>query len=519
MRIMRGDEAKPDEAGAQGRGERKQGGRALWLVMLVAGLGLTVYGAAAWTYLRAVRSTETVTGLRAAGRDVGGVPFSSLPERLAQLGDAALDEPMTLRVGGVSARLSRREAGFIVDVPAFTAHVEHAGKTGNPFLDLPLRDRARRGHVDIAVPFALDRARALDMLTDLKDLVDRAPIDARLDLESHGISPARDGHLLQAYEALLPLAQAARSGASEVELPSLTVHAKAQAADFADIDISAVLASWETHYSNSNVESDRTYNLKVGASKLDGHVLKPHEVFSFNEVVGDRTEKEGYRVAPVIAGGELVDGLAGGMCQIASTLHAAAFFAGLDIVSSTPHSRPSSYIPMGLDSTVVWPSVDLKLRNPYDFPVVMHYSVNRGAVRVELLGKRRPVRVVFEREVVEDTPFSVETRRDPEAPVGQRWVAQSGYDGYKLVRRRYLFDEHVALPRSLGRSDEPLAKLLERTHVKPLRVDHWRLRYPPTTEIDVIGSGSAKLKKKQPPHAHHIPALRPSEIPFGRITR
>src|SRR6185369_15107725 len=167
--------------------------------------------------------------------------------------------------------------------------------------------------------------------------------------------------------------------------------------------------------------------LKVGADHLNGHILLPGELFSFNEVVGDRSEKEGYRVAPVISAGELIDGLAGGMCQIASTLHAAAFFAGLDIVSSTPHSRPSAYITMGLDSTVVYPTTDLKLSNPYDFPVVMHYAVNQGAVKVELLGKARPNRVVFEREIRAEVGFSTEGRRDPNAPQGQRLVLQEGY--------------------------------------------------------------------------------------------
>src|SRR5262249_4596621 len=200
--------------------------------------------------------------------------------------------------------------------------------------------------------------------------------------------------------------------------------------DLKDIDIGTVLGNWETHYSAAAVDSDRTYNLKVGADHLNGHILKPHQLFSFNEVVGDRTEKEGYRVAPVIQSGELIDGLAGGMCQIASTLHAAAFFAGLDLVSSTPHSRPSPYIPMGLDSTVVYTTTDLKLRNPYDFPVVMHYQVNQGAVKVELLGKERPNRVVFEREIKTEQPYGSESRRDREAPEGQRIVLQQGYPGY-----------------------------------------------------------------------------------------
>jgi vancomycin resistance protein YoaR len=246
--------------------------------------------------------------------------------------------------------------------------------------------------------------------------------------------------------------------------------------------LSDVLGSWETRYSLSATDSDRTYNLKVGASKLDGHVIKPGEVFSFNRVSGDRTEREGYRVAPVIQAGELIDGLAGGMCQIASTLHAASWFAGLDIVDSSPHSRPSAYITMGLDSTVVYPAVDLKVRNAFDFPVVVHYKVGQGLVRVELLGKQRPYKVAFDREIVEEKPFAEEVREDPTMPAGQRVVDQDGFPGFQVRRRRTLYKDGVVV----GSKTQAI-------------------KYPPTKQFVRVGTGSPKLKPKQPPSHHKIP--------------
>ena len=93
----------------------------------------------------------------------------------------------------------------------------------------------------------------------------------------------------------------------------------------------------------------------------------PGEIFDFNEVVGPRDEANGYKVAPVIAEGELVDGIGGGTCQISGTLHGAAFFAGLEIVERYPHTRPSSYIKMGLDATVVYPTINFRMKNRFRF--------------------------------------------------------------------------------------------------------------------------------------------------------
>jgi vancomycin resistance protein YoaR len=463
-----------------------------------------------------LKSPRTITGLRAGGQPVGDVPFAKIDGALDQAADGFLDGRVTLAFGKDERVVKRRELGFVVDRAAARELVEATGKSGNPFADLSTRVAARRGKIDLALPVDVDRAKALELLTELKDDVDRAPSDARLDLEHHTIAKETPGYLLRVYDSMVAVEYAARSGATRVELAAGLSWPKVKSEDLKDVDISTVLGYWETHYSAVGPDTDRTYNLKVGADKLNGHILKPHEVFSFNEVVGDRTEKEGYRVAPVIQGGELIDGLAGGMCQIASTLHAASFFAGLDIVSSTPHSRPSAYIPMGLDSTVVYPSTDLKLRNPYDFPVVMHYQVNQGAVKVELLGKERPYRVVFEREIKTETPFGTDTRGDSEAPSGQRYTIQEGYPGYTLMRRRYIFDkDHV--PRWSG--PEPIADLLDKAHVKPVKKEQWSLHYPATTQFIAVGTGSSSLKQKPAPPSHHIPPINKNDKPFFKLLK
>jgi vancomycin resistance protein YoaR len=486
-----------------------------WARLLAAG-GVVAFFAIAAAYAYSVRSTVTIAGLKAGGQPIGGVPFGELDARMAKAIEGFLDDKIVLVVGREEHRASRREIGFVVDQGLLVREAKEAGKSGNPLKDLVARSRARRGKLDVEAEVEIDRTKALDFLTELKDDVDRGAVDARLDLERHTIAPEQPGYLLRVYDSLVALEYAARAGQDRVELSTALTEAKVHKEDLANIDISTVLGFWETRYSASALDSDRTYNLKVGADHLNGHILKPHEVFSFNAVVGDRTEKEGYRVAPVISAGELIDGLAGGMCQIASTLHAAAFFAGLDIVSSTPHSRPSAYITMGLDSTVVYPTTDLKLQNPYDFPVVMHYQVNQGSVKVELLGKERPYKVVFEREIKTETPFGVQTRSDLEAPEGQKITLQEGYPGFTLVRRRYIFPKDQ-MPKWVG--PEAMSELLQKQKKKALKKEQWALHYPATANILAIGAGPTTLKPKVPPPSHHIPPLNPKDKPIFKMVK
>jgi vancomycin resistance protein YoaR len=262
------------------------------------------------------------------------------------------------------------------------------------------------------------------------------------------------------------------------------------------LDISTLMGWAETEYHSRGKYIHRTHNLRVAARKLNGSVIMPKETFSFNEALGPRTEREGYRVAPVISAGEMVDGMAGGTCQISSTLFAAAYFAGLEVIEADVHSQPSHYIELGLDATVVWPDKDLKLRNPYDFPVVIHYDVNFRRVRTEILGARRLYRIGFERRILRQSPYKEVVRPDPEIEKGERKVDQRGEFGYAVRRRRIFFDK---------KGNE-------------IKSQYRTVIYPPTTMIVRLGSKPPADPLKPIPE---LRPLRPKPVPkrFVRIIR
>jgi vancomycin resistance protein YoaR len=369
--------------------------------------------------------------LVAAGGMLGGYVVLSGRSQTAFAGSAE-SPPPSVDVSSVLAQKVEVSAG------GRTAQLtwQELGAKAEPRLALP----GSREHLAsrALLPLTLDRDVALKALGRLRGQIDRAPIDAFLDLENRAIQAETAGEGLDLFASLPVLESAAQGGASKVELPMVALPARVTRDSLGISDISTVIGHYTTKFSVADKE--RNFNLKLAASKLNGHVLQPQAEFSFNQVVGERSEKEGYKVAHVITAGEMVDGLAGGTCQISTTLFAASFFAGLDIVDQSPHSRPSVYAPMGLDATVVWPHVDLKLRNPFEFPVVIHYRVARGEATVELLGKERPyTKVAFEREVVEETPFVSEERLDEELAVGTSTLDQPGFNGYKLLRTRRMY--------------------------------------------------------------------------------
>ena len=174
------------------------------------------------------------------------------------------------------------------------------------------------------------------------------------------------------------------------------------AADAAPEAFPVVLASYTTEYPESGQNAGRAWNIALATRHLDGVVLAPGETLSFNERVGPRGLGEGFRRAPELLDGDRVEGIGGGVCQVASTLYAAALDAGLEIAARAPHSRPATYAPAGRDATVSYESaIDLKLTNDLPFPVRLAARAAAGRLTFELRAPRaadRTVSVDFERQ-------------------------------------------------------------------------------------------------------------------------
>ena len=134
----------------------------------------------------------------------------------------------------------------------------------------------------------------------------------------------------------------------------------------------------------------RNVNIGRAAELIDGTLLKPGETFSLNDIVGERTEANGFTKGYVINDGILVQDLGGGVSQMATTTFNAMFFAGLEDVEHKPHSFYIDRYPIGREATVAWGAVDLRFRNDTPYGVLVDTSFtsstpsSSGAVTVTM---------------------------------------------------------------------------------------------------------------------------------------
>ncbi|WP_433433760.1 VanW family protein [Nonomuraea sp. CA-141351] len=133
----------------------------------------------------------------------------------------------------------------------------------------------------------------------------------------------------------------------------------------------------------------RVKNIQRMAQELDGHLVKPGETFSINEVVGERTLEDGYVEAGQIVGGRTVAIVGGGVSQFATAMYNAAFFGGFDLVEHRPMDYFSPRYPAGRDVTLLYPDTDLKWRNDSEYGVLIKTAFTDTSASVTLWSTER----------------------------------------------------------------------------------------------------------------------------------
>ena len=196
------------------------------------------------------------------------------------------------------------------------------------------------------------------------------------------------------------------------------------------------LATFTTRYDVSDV--DRSTNLQIACQKINGKVILVGETFSYNQALGPRTVAAGYKNGKIYSGGEVVDGLGGGICQISSTLYNAVLMANLQIVERRNHQFVTSYVAAGRDATVVYGVTDFKFKNTRQYPVRIVASARNGIATVSIYGikEENEYTFSFSTKTISTIPYTTQYQEDASLSAGTETVKQKGANG--IITETYI---------------------------------------------------------------------------------
>ncbi len=428
--------------------------------------------------------------------DLPKVTAETLRPVLAQA-RTALSAPVRLGYGGTHWRLAPRELAGLLLLPSGGSAALRIGG--------PVADR---------------------YFNELGQAFDRRPEDAGFKALENGsvrVVPGVDGRALDAVAtAKALLAAALRERGRTAELVIRAIPPARTTEEARALGITTAMASFATAYAGT---ADRIHNLQLAVSLIDGALVAPGKEFSLNETVGPRTLERGFRVAPVIVGGEYEEDVGGGTSQVATTVFNAAWEAGLKITERNPHALYISRYPDGRDATVNYPDLDLRFLNDTKHWILVEGSYDDAGITVTLLGPRTGRRVLSESGPLEEVaPPKLEKVLDPTLFKGERVVEEEGQPARAITvtRKVYRGDEilYDEVWNTRYRSESRVVRL--GTKPKPAEVTPPAEEPAPATTEPAVGARVGPERRVGAPGVHteaSISSIRALSAPGIRVGR
>ncbi|MCI8307434.1 MAG: hypothetical protein HFH14_05225 [Lachnospiraceae bacterium] len=210
-----------------------------------------------------------------------------------------------------------------------------------------------------------------------------------------------------------------------------------------------VLGKFSTSYKESMVQ--RSANVKNAVSFINGKVVYPGDTLSVADTIYPLTSDNGYLEAPSYAGGQVVDSLGGGVCQVSTTLYNAVLLSELEIVERSPHSMVVSYVKPSMDAAIAGDYKDLKFKNNTDVPIYIQGSAGGGILTFTIYGmETRPSsrKIQYVSDVVETIqPGKDIVTEDKTLPESYRKVTQTAHVGYVANLYKVVYENGVEVSR------------------------------------------------------------------------
>jgi vancomycin resistance protein YoaR len=266
---------------------------------------------------------------------------------------------------------------FMLSQPVFTAEDLTLTANGEPLL----MDKKNSLYLYSPEFPIFDTEKMNHLMDEVDRQVYKEPKNAIID-QSGDIIPEQVGYRLDRQKFIEQIFSIyIQNSTPDMEIPLQSIYPKVDSELLGHIR-SEKIGGYETYFNKNNKE--RNQNIYLAAEAIHNKVLFPGEVFSFNQVVGQRTEDKGYMHAPVIINGEFVEDIGGGICQVSSTLFNAVDNAGLEVIQRYSHSREVSYVPPKRDATVSWNGPDLVFKNKYNQPILIQAQTLKNKLVVEI---------------------------------------------------------------------------------------------------------------------------------------
>ncbi len=388
-----------------------------------------------------VNRNKIFSGVSAFGIQLGGLKREEAQRTLQPVAQKIIDSTRILVFEDKEMKfIPHIDLDASIDLPKIIEETYKIARVGNIFKRI--KDRIVLWGRGYEVPFQteINTQRLEDLQIKISSLINRMPSDAYV--EDSRIIESRTGIKLDLENFKEEITKTLKCLDEEkyiFNIPVVTIAPQNTTQNI--LTKLSIYQELGTYYTSlENKEENTIYNIKLASDMINGVLIEPQEVFSFNQYVGPADKEDGFKESTIIANGKFENGYGGGVCQVSSTLYNTALLANLPIIERYNHSiygDATEYVPLGRDAAIFYGYKDLKFRNNLNQEIVIFAEVfgktlqvnifgnNEGKPKVEIISKDKKV---IDYEIIREKNSNLQTN--------QEIVVQEGIPGYNIKTYR-----------------------------------------------------------------------------------
>ncbi len=379
-------------------------------------------------------------GVTVGDIDVGGLSVSEAEQEIAlAFKEGTAETPITVKYDSRQWHITAQDIELSIKAGVLAQQAYDVGRTGNILAQIKERYLAVNQGYSLPLTVHYNYDKLAGQLSNIAKQIERQPENAKL-------RPSRTSAHISIFPEVIGRKVDLDKTIAEITAKlnshlTFTVHVAVEelmpavvSNDLAHID--GLIASYTTQF--DPWDQNRTQNVLLAAKSVNDILVRTGEVFSFNDVVGLRLAKFGYKEAPVYLNGVLVPDWGGGVCQVSSTLYNAVLLADLAIEERTAHFRPPGYVPLGQDATVADNQLDFKFKNSSLHNIYITGEIFGNQLVINIFGKQldNPPQIsviATDKRVLEPNTL---IKQDPELELGKEVIDIEGQKGFLVSTHR-----------------------------------------------------------------------------------
>lgn len=359
------------------------------LFWLIISLSLGIFLSVSFTLIifEKINANKAYPGITSDRINLGGKTEQEIKDYFSKKNDAFGNAKFVFLSGDEIITIYAKDIDYGFDENLIAKQAISLGRSKGILSNINLILSAYLNGINLQTSYRYSEDKLQDLLTPITNKIYVAPVDAVFTLEDNRVSvftPSLDGQEIDIDAIKSQLNSNFQSVVTgkitslSFPIPTKVINPKITIDEINNLGIKELIGEGSSLFQHSII--NRVYNVTLAATRLNGILVAPNEVFSFNKALGDVSAFTGYQKAYIIENGRTVLGDGGGVCQVSTTLFRAVLNAGLPITERHAHTYRVGYYeqdsPPGIDATVYSPSVDFRFKNDTGKYILIQTSIN-----------------------------------------------------------------------------------------------------------------------------------------------